>query len=79
MIDSKFKVGQVVYLKQDIEYNKNNSAVMKLPTHPLIIIEIMHKVCYAGTQTFYTVRMYNKDGVNNYINFNEIELTDILE
>jgi hypothetical protein len=72
-METKYKVGDAVYLKQDIlfleEYAKPKRS---------IIIEVDIVTCSGGTQVFYVMRRYNRDG-STLVKYNEVEVTDNLE
>lgn len=78
-IESKFNVGDIVYLKQEVaRYRTAEEKKYGLRSaNPLIIVEITTQTCYAATQVIYRIRMYNDKG-SMYENFNEIELTQEL-
>lgn len=68
----RLKVGDSFYLKQDIINAENN----KYSDNPLarVIVELHEVTCSGGTQMFYAVRGYTKEGGTALQLHNEAEI-----
>jgi|GEM_PF-5912265 len=80
MAETKFKVGEFVYLKVEaIRYNEKakKDTYNPAPT-PIQILETHVDTCYGGVQISYSIRMFMQNGTT-LVRFFEIELTDCFE
>jgi hypothetical protein len=79
MPEPKFKIGDYVYIAQEVKaYNENGLFYESYGVHkppPFMIIGILQEECYAGTQIHYQFRAFGAQ--TTVWKMSEIELTDV--
>lgn len=69
--NTKFNIGDIVILKQDVENSSHLPYKSKLFRR--IILGIWIEICYGGTQVYYSTRAYSKDIGETVAKHTEIE------
>lgn len=81
MPEPKYKIGQYVYIAQEVKgYDENGlnyESIGNSKPRPIMIVDILTETCYAGTQIHYGFRGFNTNGGSSIIRMSEIELTEI--
>jgi hypothetical protein len=82
VIEKRFKPGDRVYIKQDVDIWKDRDKKDKYGGNEkparITIIEVITQECYGGTQIHYHLRMYCEKGPAIW-DLLEYEVTDSLE
>jgi len=79
-LNAKYKIGDWLYLKQDIEGWKRLGEQAFAKPKRVMVLEIIYHECYAGIQISYGFHGYHGEtGARMDLRYLEIELTDTLE